>query len=216
MGLLQTIFPKYDHRLLLSLAGVVQSACLADSFAHHGYCNIEGYNRCLLALLSTEPKEDSDVFGKGRELKLGVGELIKFCDGKNQNQTAIGYSIQILHLQKLLKRESNTQRSIQSGLEHARKHMQMYGVEDDSLTLNLAELYQSTISSLGFRIQIKGRQHFLQQDMIAAKVRLLLFAGVRFAFLWRQSGGHAHHLVTARRAIGDCARKLIRAKDSGE
>jgi len=208
MNFIQWLFPKYNARQLLSLAGVMQAASLVDSFANTGSSDSISYDRCLRALLNTNPEQETDVFGKNKEMKVGVNELVKFCDGTHQNQATIRYTIQILHLQKLLYKKSGMQQTIQSGLLHAQKQMQMYGIEDDNLTRNLADLYQTTISTLGFKIQIIGKHQFLQQDMIAAKVRLLLFSGVRFAFLWRQSGGHAHHLVTAKRTIGASARNI--------
>ena len=42
---------------------------------------------------------------------------------------------------------------------------------------------------------------FLQQEATAAKVRALLFAGIRSARLWRQLGGRRWHLLTKRGAM---------------
>lgn len=209
MNLVKWLFPKYNDRQLFALAGVMQSASLANSYANTGTADAQAFNRCLLALLNTSPEQDVDVFGDKKEMNIGISELTNFCSGTSQNQVSIRYTIQILHLQKLLYKKEDMQQEIQTGLAHAQKQMHMYGIEDDNLVRNLADLYQTTLSTLGFRIQITGKPHFLQQDMIAAKVRLLLFSGVRFAFLWRQSGGHAHHLVTAKRSIGYCARKVV-------
>ena len=211
--LIQRIFPRYNERLALSLAGVIQAASLADALANTGSCDLKSFERCLLALLKTSPEKEADVFGdyqetKYQDMQIGIKELIQFCNGANQNQATIRYAIQVLHLQKLLGKKPDIQQKIQSGLAHAEKQLHMYGIDSDNLVLNLADLYQASISTLGFRIQITGKQHFLQQDMIAARIRLLLFAAVRFAFLWRQSGGHALHLVTARKTIGNYAHKL--------
>lgn len=208
MSVMQWIFPEYDRRLVLSLAGVMQSTSLVESLSNSGSCDPAGFDRCLLSLLNTSPENEADIFGSDAEMKIGLDELIRFCDSKTQNQTAVRYAIQILHLQKLLNKNAPMQEKIQSGLLHAQKQMLMYGVQDENLIRNLADLYQNSISTLGFRIQIMGKHHYLQQDMIAARVRLLLFSGVRFAFLWRQSGGHSRHLLIAKRAIGNAAHVL--------
>lgn len=208
MSIIRWLFPRYNERQLLSLAGVLQSASLVNAYANTGTADSQGFDRCLLALLNTSPESDFELFGEKQELRTGISELINFCQGHQQNQATMRYSIQILHLQKLLYKKEEVQQKIQAGLTHAQKQMHIYGIEDGNLIRNLADLYQSTISTLGFRIQIAGKQQFLQQDLIAARIRVLLFSGVRFAYLWRQSGGHAHHLVTAKRSIGQCAEKL--------
>ena len=202
MKLIQWLFPTYNERLVLALSGVMQSASLVDALANTGSCDPKAYERCLLALIDTNPENEDDIFGDRRELEIGVKQLNNFCNGGQQNPKATRYAIQMLHLQKLLYKRSDMQQKIHAGLLHARKQKQMYGLRHDNLALSLADLYQTTISTLGFRIQITGKHQLLQQDMIAARIRLLLFSGVRFAFLWRQSGGHAHHLVTARSNIG--------------
>ena len=53
----------------------------------------------------------------------------------------------------------------------------------------LATLYQDTISTLAYRIQIRGKAEHLKNERIANRIRALLLAGIRFAVLWHQEGG---------------------------
>ncbi|NJN52070.1 MAG: lysogenization regulator HflD [Gammaproteobacteria bacterium] len=53
----------------------------------------------------------------------------------------------------------------------------------------ISAIYQSTLSTLSRRIQVRGVPALLAQDSVAAKVRTLLLAAVRAAWLWRQLGG---------------------------
>src|SRR5690606_33083867 len=65
----------------------------------------------------------------------------------------------------------------------------------------LSRIYQQTISTLGKRIQVTGDPQLLQQEQVADRIRALLLAGVRLAWLWRQLGGRRWHLIVRRRAL---------------
>lgn len=62
----------------------------------------------------------------------------------------------------------------------------------------LADIYQNSISNLGRRIQVRGDAQALQSDTVAANVRALLLAGVRYAWLWHQLGGRRWQLIIQR------------------
>ena len=62
-------------------------------------------------------------------------------------------------------------------------------------------MYQQTISQLGKRIQVVGNPNVLQQPATAARIRTLLLAAVRFAWLWDQLGGRRWHFVVRRRGM---------------
>lgn len=64
-----------------------------------------------------------------------------------------------------------------------------------SIMANIANLYQDTISTFNFRIQVSGDPRHLQNAENAAKIRALLLAGVRAAILWNQVGGKRWHML---------------------
>jgi high frequency lysogenization protein len=51
------------------------------------------------------------------------------------------------------------------------------------------------------RIQVAGSAIYLQQPAIAQRIRCLLFAAIRSAFLWQQLGGTRVHLVLYRKNL---------------
>lgn len=208
MGL-SWLFPAYNNRMSLSLAGVLQSASLVNSLAEQGQCDLTAFNRCLGALLNTSPVSDWDLFGSPEQMSIGLKELNHLCRSQAKNYYINRYGLQLIQLQKLLQKKASIQEQIQTGLEHAKKQLDMYGPEDENLIRNIAQLYQQTLSTLGFRIHVQGKHQYLQQELIAARVRVLLFSGVRFAHLWRQSGGHTHHLLTSKRTIGSQVAELL-------
>jgi high frequency lysogenization protein len=74
----------------------------------------------------------------------------------------------------------------------------------------IAELYTQTVSTLGPRILVNGEQGYLANTLIAAKVRCVLFAGIRAGFLWRQLGGRRWQLLFRRKQIADEASAILR------
>lgn len=208
MSISQWLFPSYNERLTLSLAGIVQAVSLVQQLAENGFCDEQKYAFCVQSLVNTSPKSDSELFGDKSGLTDGLKELALMNSDDLSNKQRLKYAIQALHLQKLLNRNQTMQRAIFDGLEHASRQMNMYGADNENLIKNLAELYQNTISTLGFRIHIQGKPLYLQQENIAARIRVLLFTAIRFAFLWRQSGGHTHHLLLAKNTISKQAAAL--------
>lgn len=74
---------------------------------------------------------------------------------------------------------------------------------------SLASLYQDTISTFSFRIQVTGEPRYLQNQENANKIRALLLAGIRSAILWDQIGGKRWHLLFFRKQIGKAAKELL-------
>ncbi|MFQ5761234.1 MAG: DUF489 family protein, partial [Acidiferrobacterales bacterium] len=69
------------------------------------------------------------------------------------------------------------------------------------LAAKLAELYTMTLSTCTPRIMVNGEQGYLENPSIVDKVRSLLLAATRSAFLWRQLGGRRWQLLLRRNTI---------------
>jgi CII-binding regulator of phage lambda lysogenization HflD len=76
----------------------------------------------------------------------------------------------------------------------------------------LSTVYQHSISKLPRRIQVVGSGELLQRNDVAAKVRTLLLAGVRSAWLWYQLGGRRWHLLLRRTTMRNALRDLVEPK----
>jgi len=203
------LFPKYDQRTTLALAGVWQSTTLANELAGSGSCDSHSFAHCLKALLDLDPKDDTEIFGQISDMRTGLLQLEQFCQSASAQNYPNRYAIQILQLQKLLQQKPDVQKQIRDALSHANRQAEFYGFDDQNLIRNVADTYRSNLSSL-LEIQIMGKHQFLEQEMVAARVRVMLFAAVRFAFLWRQSGGRTLHLLTARRRIREQVLELLK------
>lgn len=202
-------FPQYDQRMALALAGVWQSTTLVNELAGSGRCDSQVFERCLKALLELDPKDDTDIFGQTAEMRTGLLQLEQFCQSASAQNYPNRYAIQILQLQKILQKRPGVQEQIREGVSHAKRQAEFYGLDDQNLIRNLADTYRTNLSPV-LEIQIMGKHQFLEQEMVAARVRVMLFAAVRFAFLWRQSGGHTLHLLIARGRIREQVLELLK------
>lgn len=52
----------------------------------------------------------------------------------------------------------------------------------------LATLYQDTITTLSYRIQVQGKVEHLQDERIVNRIRALFLTGIHFAMTWHQIG----------------------------
>src|SRR5690606_9679820 len=86
-------------------------------------------------------------------------------------------------------------------LEQIERQLEYVDITSAAAISAFAAIYQDTISTFRMRIQVHGDMRFLQQDMVASKVRALLLCGIRSARLWRQLGGSRWHLLWKRGAM---------------
>ena len=70
-----------------------------------------------------------------------------------------------------------------------------------ALVRALAEIYQDTLSTLPFRIQVTGEVQILKNEDTADRIRAVLLAGIRSAVLWQQSQGRRWHLLLGRKKL---------------
>jgi len=187
---------------------VAQAVELIDQLAEHGRCPTPEYERMVAALLSLNPESDEDVLGLPNDLGMGLELLQPFLEGRQKPRKS-RYLGQIIYLQKLMMRRTHVIDEITKGISDTNRQLEFYPLDSDTIALSLGELYQNTLSQLGFRIQIHGQHDLLSQQRIAARIRTLLFSGVRFTLLWRQFGGHSRQLILSKGAIRHHCRALI-------
>lgn len=208
MNIFNWVSPPVTEKQIRALSGVAQAVELIDQLAESGRCLGPEYERMVAALLSLNPETDEEVLGEPKELNVGLELLQPFLEGR-QHPRKSRYLGQIIYLQRLMMRRPQVLEEITKGITDSNRQLEFYSLDSDTIALSLGELYQNTLSQLGFRIQIQGQHDFLSQQRIAARVRTLLFSGVRFALLWRQFGGHSRQLVFSKGAIRRLCLELI-------
>jgi high frequency lysogenization protein len=205
-----------DVRLIeaqtLALAGILQATYLVDQIARTGQADSAAMNSILHSLFVFESDDPAVVYAGARNLQLGLRALRDVLSGYNRDsyQSAVRYALGALILQKLLTKAPQAQNTIRTRLQHAEKKLEFFTQDINEIAPSLASIYQDTISHFKYRIQVTGSLQQLQNSSNADKIRALLLAAVRSAWLWRRVGGRRWQLILNRNALKRCADTLIR------
>ena len=199
------MFAKPTHDQAMALAAVFQACHLVDQLANTGEASNEQVKVCISALLNQDPESIEDLYGSEQNLTTGVDALTVLLGEHKGNEQYSGitlvYALSILSIERQLNSRPVMLKNIAEGIDSATRQAQHFSIIHDNVFANIASLYQQTISTLRQRIQVKGNPIYLQQPGIAERIRCLLFAAVRSAFLWRQLGGKRYHLVVYRKPL---------------
>lgn len=193
----------------LALAGLFQAARLAQQLAREGCAEPGAFAASIQSLMLIDAPSTDAVYGGARGVMLGLKLLqSKLTGHTHANDVEMArYVIAMIHLEGQLRRQPEMQEIIRRGIEAACEQMKFFEAADEDETIHprlvekLADLYTQTISTLTPRIMVNGEHGHLSNPLIAAKVRAVLFAGIRSAFLWRQLGGNRWQLLFSRRKI---------------
>ena len=201
----QLMFAKPTHDQAMALAAVFQACHLVDQLANTGEASTEEMKVCIGALLNQDPESIEDLYGSEQSLETGVDAMtVLLGEQKNTElfkSSTLVYGIAVLSIERQLNSRPVMLKNIAEGIDNAARQAEHFSVIHDNVFANIASLYQQTISTLRQRIQVKGNPSYLQQPGVAERIRCLLFAAVRSAFLWRQLGGKRYHLVVYRQAL---------------
>jgi len=205
----------FDTRIMnqtLALAGVIQASSLVEQVAKTGSLDQEPFETCIYSLFQQNPETTEAVFKDRSSLHPGLKELIKILENQQgaRESDTVKYAMSVIHLQKRLSFNKDMLNIISSRLKQARSQAEHFSLTHENVISNLASIYQDSISTFRFRVQVTGTMHYLQQPTTAAKVRTLLLCGVRAAMLWRQVGGNRWQFLFKRRQILQCAQELLK------
>jgi high frequency lysogenization protein len=199
------MFSKPTHDQAMALAAVFQACHLVDQLANTGEASTEEMKVCISALLNQDPESIVDLYGSENNLETGADAMTLLLNEPKGSEPfssiILVYGLSILSIERQLNSRPVLLKNIAEGIDNASRQAEHFSVIHDNVFANIASLYQTTISTLRNRIQVKGNPIYLQQPGVAERIRCLLFAAVRSAFLWRQLGGKRYHLVLYRKAL---------------
>jgi high frequency lysogenization protein len=188
---------------VIALAGLYQCVDLVTQIARQGRYNETAFASCIGSLFRVDAETYLDVYGDLDALRSGLRVLraARRREGWGQALERTRYAVMLLYLERKLRKDRRRQEQITTGIRNAATrltrlaptHMDVIGV--------LAEVYRGTISSLGPRIVVKGEPAHLSGADNAARIRALLLAGIRAAWLWHQAGGSRLRLLLERAAL---------------
>ena len=210
----------------LTLSAVVQSAQLVRALAHTGSAPFPAIKALIDPLFLLNVPSFNIIFPDVRLARPGLEWLTararQFSPEKNDE--VLRYTRNLLLLRTKLMADTDMQSRLGRRLQsisplsalHSDPHRQTKpttepeGTHEDERSFEaLATLYQDTISTLPFRIQVQGKVEHLQDERIANRIRALLLAGIRFAVLWHQIGGRPWHLFLMRGRINRIATSML-------
>jgi len=195
----------------LALAGIYQSVKLVQEIARQGSVSDVHISSLLETLFRFDVNTVTDVYGDTSTVKKGLHMLADQLSGKTDNtdMEITRYAIQLLNLEKALKKSPKVMQDLSDQLEKTQDKMEYFEPNHENIIASLADIYQQYISPLGAKLMIKGEANFLSQPSNANKIRALLLAGVRSAVLWRQCGGSRWQLLFSRKDYLMSAKKLL-------
>jgi len=189
---------------IIALGGVFQAAHLVQRLAHSGQIHDAALSSLLKTLLVRNPQSTLDVYGGDDYALLDGYRCLQASlrrDVENLPRESLGYAMSMLTLERQLERNPQLLDLTAQRLEQIERQLEYVDITSAAAISAFAAIYQDTISTFRMRIQVHGDMRFLQQDMVASKVRALLLCGIRSARLWRQLGGSRWHLLWKRGAM---------------
>ena len=176
---------------ILALAAIVQAAVLVDQIARTGQAEPQAVEATIESLFAFSANTVEEAYGSIENLEIGVRGLRDLLSGNDygERKSVMRYCLGVLHLHKKLRGDADTSAILRSRLQHTAKQKSFNGNDINTLSSSLSAIYQDTISKYNFRIQITGSAQELQNANNAARIRTLLLAAIRAAYLWHQAGG---------------------------
>ena len=180
-----------------------RSLALAATFEALGEVHASAHGRdrediehLLAPLFTGDARTLTEVFPQPRLYRSGIDTAKNAIAGERRHLQLVKYAFLVMELAGSLKRSPEMADVLSQLLAH------LAGSKCDlSLMLSLDEIYQNTVGALGKRIQVVGDAALLKQPTTAARIRTLLLAAVRFAWLWGQLGGRRWQLLVQRRRL---------------
>jgi high frequency lysogenization protein len=191
---------------VIALSAICQAALLVHRIANGLSTNAGDEAPLTSSIFATDPRNVDEVYGGTARLQTGVATAMEFLRNPSvELLPVLKYVMSLLDLESRLRKRTDLTQELRSGINELRI---TFHAGSADLFEPLSSLYQKTISQLDRRIHVVGSAELLQQNAIAAKIRTLLLAGVRGAWLWQQSGGRRWHLVLRRSTIRSALAEL--------
>ena len=196
---------------ILALAAIVHAAVLVDQIARTGQAEPQAVEATIESLFAFSANTVEEAYGSIENLEIGVRGLRDLLSGNDygERKSVMRYCLGVLHLHKKLRGDADTSAILRSRLQHTAKQKSFNGNDINTLSSSLSAIYQDTISKYNFRIQITGSAQELQNANNAARIRTLLLAAIRAAYLWHQAGGSRWKLVLQRNRIFAQTKQLL-------
>jgi high frequency lysogenization protein len=200
----------------IALAGLSLSAQLVRNIARTGSADYDDLETAIASLLKINADSVPEVYGGLKNLKGALLLLERQLGSPDTVDTELArYAAALVYLEAKYRRQEAMQKAVRLGIERATAQSAHFGITHENVLAGLADLYQNNISQLTPRIVVVGEQAYLENKANANKIRALLLAGIRAAWLWRQCGGSRLGFMLNRRKLREEARRLAESIPTG-
>jgi len=195
----------------LALAGMMQACKLVQELAYQGKIEHQSaFDASIASLFSFNPTDTADTFGGVTGVHQGLDVLTGLLTGSNRQPADMEltrYGVTLMAITKQFLNADGMAAAVHARLEELEPAFKEYGA-DDGLVASINQIYRETISTLSARIVVNGERNWLDDPVIAAKIRSLLLAGIRSTILWQQVGGSRWMLLLRRGKYLESAQRL--------
>lgn len=200
--------PRSDHDRVVALAGLFLAISQVRGIARRGALDSEDFETSLLSLLTVEAPSSEAVYGELFRLRNGLQLVVRQLE-RRQDVELTRYAVALLVLERKLVSRPALLARLRQGIQEATAKLDYFPVTHQAVVASLAQTYLATVSTLGPRIMVHGEHLYLNRPENAERIRCLLLAGIRAAWLWRQSGGGRFTLLWRREPLLVQARRLL-------
>ncbi|MGI9281292.1 MAG: high frequency lysogenization protein HflD [Endozoicomonas sp.] len=193
-----------------ALSAIFQAAGLVERLAKNGQIHEEQLEPLINSLFATSPDNVEDVYGGYDNLLSGRKTLKEVLQRQADAIQAdiVRYALTLIHLERKLSRNRKMLAEISQRLQRCQEQADHFGILHENVIASLASIYLDTVSTFKTRVQVSGDLRHLQNSGNADKIRAILFAGIRSAILWRQTGGSRWQLLLSRKKLLDGLNQL--------
>ncbi|MCZ2723210.1 high frequency lysogenization protein HflD [Marinomonas sp. 15G1-11] len=193
---------------IIALSALFQAAELVTKLAKTGQVDQSLLTPILDSVFIMDAANTCDIYGGEWEWSTQLSQGKKLCkqtlgnDRSAVDPDIIRYALSLLHLEAKLSKDKQMLSTVGQKLTQLIRQREHFDASTHSnMIAAMSGLYQDTLSTLSFRVQVQGDSRYLQQQPIAEQVRAILLAGVRAAILWRQLGGRRWHFLLKRKSL---------------
>lgn len=200
-----------DRERTLAVAAVFQSAVMTQQLAREGATRDKTFQSSIQSIFEFSPEDTESALGGLEGVRLGLKFLAstKKISLTSKGMEIMSYVMTLIQLAAKFEKQQEMKLVVSQQLETIAAEAKDADVTNIHILEKLAELYKQTISTLMPRVMVNGEHGYLSNELIAAKVRSSLFAGMRAAILWRQIGGRRWHFLVYRGRMVNMAEKLL-------
>lgn len=202
------------YKETIAFAGLIQATMLVEQIANNGTYKDEYFTTNIASIFKIDATSVEDVFSGQVNfipgLALGMEKLQSLLEQNRPPQSDyFRYALGLLHLESKLRKNSALMDILSSRLQKTKDNLNHFDITHERIIASLAHIYEDTLSTFRYRIQVNGNRLYLENPHNVNKIRALLLAGVRAAMLWRQVGGKRWDLLLYRRPMIAVTKSLL-------